>query len=789
MTAGTFLLELFTRYFRRTPVPETFSANVLATPGCIIITQSSSVIPLALLQSFARRSGLKGIQDARELLGSTPASKDPSKIAWVSIHDEAALEALAACPQVKALSTFNVFYARGPINSNPTHHFGFRRSLAMLILSRFLIVVFGNPITTTTPEKRTRMKLSRILKLDFYRNLKVVRGTPFQSIEVQAHSVLGGAEYERELGIIAQRSRESKEHLRRRARKAFFDMAANPRAAMFWLLAPLAHFIVTRLFREVAVTGLSGFEAAVRENTVIVVPMHRSHLDYIILGSTLYQSRINPPVVAAGVNLSFWPVGFFIRSLGAYFVKRNARHDRLHALLLRRYVTYLVKRGHSQEFFIEGGRSRSGKMRPPKIGILSIIIDAYVKGLRRNILFVPVSISYENVIEDKVFGDENTGQKKEKENVFALLKARSVFRQKYGEVSVRFGTPLALDEFAQEYRRQQEAGPKEEKSLVLQLGHVLTRKIRDQTALSLSSLAYTALLNAPRYSLSRDQLSTTIKNLAALAAIVQRLDSEGGERTPALKDFLAGDAALLNDLPRGGTISVRPYLNEDIFLVVGKQRFTADFYKNSTLHLFFGSSLLAILELLQRPLTAEEAGKLHDMFEMEFLLPSRDVFQNSMRALINEFRKEGILTDDAKPKFKRKDLGIFTPGMLLSSVQSMLWVVHFLNYLSKLPKPATGAGDSSTVDYDDLLSHLQNDFKTAAYSGLVSRTEAGSQASLTAALETLQQRRFINVQDGASQSKEISVLRELDAELALLKEINYAVLIWQYSRRPEDLHP
>ncbi|MBN8548171.1 MAG: 1-acyl-sn-glycerol-3-phosphate acyltransferase [Deltaproteobacteria bacterium] len=774
-------LNLLTRYFTLTPIPESFSAVLGAPRDCVVVTQSQSQIVLGLLRSFAERSGRAGIQDARELFNAEAKTRDSERILWVSINDEATLEALGLSPANYLFSTFNIFHTRGPTSSNPAHRMGLRRLLSILFRSRYLVIVFGARISATESGGSRRMKLSRMLKLDFYKNLKVVRGTPFQPIEAQARAVLGGAEFERELGIVAQRGREDKNRLRKRAKAAFFDMAANPRAIVFWFIAPIANFMVRRLFSTVIVSGLDSFEAAVREKTVVVVPMHRSHLDYIILSSTLYQSRINPPIVAAGVNLSFWPVGFFIRSLGAYFVKRNARHDRLHALLLRRYVTYLVKRGHLQEFFIEGGRSRSGKMRPPKVGILSIIVDAFLKGLRKDILFVPVSLSYENVIEEKAFGDENTGQSKQKENVLALLKAGSIFKKQYGEVSVRFGEPLSLQQFWNDLRTRRGEGC-DERNLVLEFANVLTRTIRDQTAVSLSSLAYTALMNAPRYALRRRELASTIRALAELSSLVREINPQVGEETPALSDFLRGNEQLLNDLPRGGTVRVSECLDEDVFFVPGKKRFTADFYRNATLHIYFVPSLLALLELLGRPIGAAEALTLHPLFEADFLLPCPQTFGAQVEMHIAKLRAKGILTEGESCKFSVRSPGIFTPGLLLGSAQSLLWVIQNLRNQSKIE-----GGGTSPLRQDRFMARLVETFKTGVYCGLVTRTEASSTAALTAALETLQQRKAISIQDGPDQAKEICILKDLSEEERLLTRINDVILEWQYREVVREL--
>ena len=196
---------------------------------------------------------------------------------------------------------------------------------------------------------------------------------------------------------------------------------------------------------------------------------------------------------------------------------RDARSDRIHALLLRRYVSDLSNRGHLQEFFIEGGRSRSGRMRQPRLGLLNTIVSAFLKGTKRDLLFVPVSITYENVVEDRTFGEENTGRSKPKENLLALLRARKIFSKSYGEVILNFGKPISLSKFVQENDESNPGSSKlsDERSLVQSLAATLSQRIRSQINISLTGLSYSALLMAPSYGLTRIHLLDSIRRHVA----------------------------------------------------------------------------------------------------------------------------------------------------------------------------------------------------------------------------------------------------------------------------------
>ena len=267
-------------------------------------------------------------------------------------------------------------------------------------------------------------------------------------------------------------------------------------------------------------------------------------------------------------------------------------------------------------------------MLPPKLGLLSTMVNAHVQGLRKDIIFVPVSISYENVIEDRVYGTENTGARKEKESLVSLFQARSIFRQKYGEVIISFDTPISLKEFIGEN------GQTNTKAQVTELANLITDRIRTRTNPGLTAVACTALMSAPNYGLSRRELIAAIKNLALQIEIMRSIDPDIGVYTSSLRHFLDGQHAILDNINRSGLVEIGPCAGELIFSVPGTNRFTADFYKNSIAHLFFPLSLLALLEAMDRELTEENILLFHKLFGSDFLLGCPDQFFRKMEKVI-----------------------------------------------------------------------------------------------------------------------------------------------------------
>lgn len=756
----TALLAALTRYLDSTPLPPSFARIVARWREITIVTQSDSVILAALLNSFARRSQLPGVRYV------TPDAPLDDALTWVSIHDEAALEYLRTRHPQRQLVTLSLFHVRGPLRSNPRNHLSIPRLLSILAGARFMFIIFGEPLVARHPHAgpHTGVKhLVRRLKVDFYRNMKVIRGTPFQSFDTQAQLTLTGVDFERELAILAQRAGEPVARTRKRAFLEFHQIAANPRRPLYGLGAPVVRFMLRRLFREIRPVGLDALVPAVRDHTVVLVPMHRSHLDYLILGSTLYDANLNPPLVAAGINLAFWPVGPLIRSLGAYFVRRNARHNRIHGLVLRRYVTYLVKRGHLQEFFIEGGRSRTGKMRQPKTGILNIMIDAWTKRMRRDILFVPISLTYENVIEDSTYGDENTGKSKVKENFISLLRARKVFRHTYGEVILHFGEPISLAKFLES--ESERHGPPDRKQLGRALGVTLVQRIRAQSHLSLTNLTYSALLMAPRYGLKRSELVQRVRDLAELAFAVSSTPKLSP--TPALEHFLNGREGLLNDLLRGGIVGSANVLEDQVVYIPGRKRFTADFYRNSAIHVFFNTALLALSQLMSGTINLVDATKFHPRLAYDFILPELPEFATDLTRTLHDLHLHGYVRSGPNGlEFDRSASPAFIPSLLWGTVQSYLWVLEHLTR-SPLNEPCA---------YQPFLAQLLDSFRAAGYVGAVTRTEAGSHSALTTVLESLQQRKLIVVSERNGKPETITVRASLREDLELFAAADQALI-------------
>ncbi|MFH1830708.1 MAG: 1-acyl-sn-glycerol-3-phosphate acyltransferase [Pseudomonadota bacterium] len=267
--------------------------------------------------------------------------------------------------------------------------------------------------------------------------------------------------------------------------------------------------------------GLARAKDLFQKGPVIFVPNHKSHADYLILSYVLYHNGMSIPLIAAGKNLSFWPLGRIFRKCGAFFIRRSFRGNELYKAVLETYLKVLLKEGHSQEFFIEGGRSRTGKLKSPRTGMLSMLQKAASKGDVKNMHYVPVSITYDRVIEQKSYMKELAGENKEEERTSHLLKLTKFLKRgkmSYGSIYVRFGTPLSCAEAGAE--------PKD----LEKLAQNICREINRHIVVTPAAVSAAALLCVSRRGVTFSEFRQNAQ------AILACLSAKGAEIPPMLAE-------------------------------------------------------------------------------------------------------------------------------------------------------------------------------------------------------------------------------------------------------------
>lgn len=493
-------------------------------------------------------------------------------------------------------------------------------------------------------EERIVRRLARALQIFLYREEKVVWGPTLLPKRSVRQMVLQNDEVAALIRQLARETGKPESKLWKTAEGYFDEMAANYQGSYFAVIEFIFNRIWPRIFQGFDYRGLEKVMEVVKQHPVVLVPCHRSHFDYLILSYLFHVNFLSPPHIAAGINLSFWPLGPLFRGAGAYFIRRTFEGNPLYKLVFRNYLAFLIREGYTQEFFIEGGRSRTGKILTPKLGMLSAIVNAFVGGVRRDLYLVPISIQYGRVVEEESYKRELVGAEKEKESLLGLLRARTILRQKRGTVYVTFADPISLDSVLGSRKQtfQNLADDPliedDKRRFIQKLGFRLLREVNAVTVAGATQVSTTVLLSSPHAAWRYEDFLAGAQSLVKLLRHLNVTLTASLERNE--KDFLEN----LNFLEAGGLIQ-RLHGDGVIIHVPPDKRMTLDFYKNNTIHFFLLPALLSrgLIDGRRGAALRDDVHWWLDLYRWEFPLPEREAVSAQLGDLIEYYRAQGAL--------------------------------------------------------------------------------------------------------------------------------------------------
>lgn len=394
---------------------------------------------------------------------------------------------------------------------------------------------------------------------------------------------------------VAQEMREKKVTRRQAlqsAQRLAEEVAANYSHAFVRFMEHLLTRLWNRLYDGVVFEHGETLEQVAEGNEVVYVPCHRSHMDYLLLSYAIYRQGYAIPHIAAGINLNMPVVGRFLRKGGAFFIRRSLRGSALYTVVFMSYLAAIMTRGHSIEYFIEGGRSRTGRLLQPKTGMLAMTVRSFLRAPQRPVVFVPVYFGYERMVEGSTYVGELSGKPKEKESVFGLLRTLGKLRERFGYVHVNIGEPIVLNDVLDRHDpqwRQRTAADDARLPWVNQavddLALGIMRNINAAAAVTPINLLAITLLAAPRQALPESDLLRQIELYLALLR---------GSPYSARVTVTALDAA---GVVRYGeemkVVEREPHSLGDLIRMSEESAVLATYFRNNVLHLFAMPSLLA----------------------------------------------------------------------------------------------------------------------------------------------------------------------------------------------------
>ena len=415
--------------------------------------------------------------------------------------------------------------------------------------------------------------------------------------------------------------------VRKRADDYLEEVAAKYNIGIIKILDIFLTWLFKHIYDGVSLDteGLNRLKTMSQKGPLILIPSHKSHIDYLILSYILWHNNMPCPLIAAGKNLSFWPLGPIFRAGGAFFIRRTFKGQRLYSRVFSAYIYKLLEEGFNLGFFIEGGRSRTGKMILPKLGLLSIIIDAYKKGACENMVIAPIYIGYDRVLEESAYLHELKGGKKNPESIKQIIKARRALKNRYGRIYIRFHEPISFKNLLSQMDINLDVISRtEEAALVRNLGHRVINAINNVSVVTPHAVVAAALLNSSRKRISRETLDFAIETylnyLLALGA--------------DLADTLLFDPVrAFNQTIKIYTqrkfierVSLGKYEDDEsvVYTVGENKRPHLEYYKNNCIAYFIPAAFtaLAILEKDAFQFSAADLGQpyafLQDFFKNEF---------------------------------------------------------------------------------------------------------------------------------------------------------------------------
>lgn len=559
----------------------------------------------------------------------------------------------------------------------------------------------------------------------------------------------------------------SRAELEAKADTMLKKIAADMRVSWLRVLDVFIDFLWNRIYDGIQVDpeGLKLVRRAARRGPVVVVPSHKSHIDYLVLSQVFWKADLIPPHIAAGENLDFWPVGAIFRRGGAFFLRRSFRSDKLYATVFAAYVRRLLREGHAVEFFIEGGRSRTGKLLAPKMGMLAISADPVLEGSIPDVSYVPVSIGYEKIIEAGAYAKELAGGAKRTEDVTALVSSAKVLRSRYGRVYVDFDEPVSLRELAAQRGMTlplEKGRGQQHKQLIQQLGHRIVYGINRVTRVTPTSVAALVLLAGTRRGMGEDELMLKVeRTIDFLRRSDARLSSvlEGPRRDDAIAKALG---RLVNDRLLGAQRAPDGTL---IYQLDESGRVTLDYYKNNILHFFVPAAIVTAAVLAAEDKSHDcvlrWARRISQLLKNEVSFRGGATFEDNFDAASALLLERGTLL--------RTDTGWLVPQNSEEEVRELAGILAVFFEAYRIMGETLARLDGGPLPEKVILEAALNAARRKALEGRMARAEAASQVILRQGLSLyLSEKAIRRGERGTLVAGENGTRHEVMGELSLL---------------------
>jgi glycerol-3-phosphate O-acyltransferase len=529
----------------------------------------------------------------------------------------------------------------------------FRRFMSVLVNGRNLIVQFGEPIPLRSlladgaPATRVVRRVARRMRTELRNQRAATIGPDLSHRRTIVTQVLRTRAVRQAMAAEIKEKDLTRRAALMQAKEYADEIAANYSHVVVNILARLLKRVWNRLYDGVELHGLERLQAVVEGNELVFVPCHRSHMDYLLLSYSLYMQGYVVPHIAAGLNLNMPVVGSILRRGGAFFLRRSFAGNTLYTMVFMKYLGLMMARGHSIEYFVEGGRSRTGRLLQPKTGMISMTVRSYLRDPRKPVIFVPVYFGYEKLVEGKTYIHELSGKPKEKESILGMFKTIPALRSRYGKVHVSFGDSIRLDEILTTHDPDWRSASYEKDDrpawlnrAVDELATRVMTNINAAACVTPVNLLALSLLATPKQAMIETDLARQVELYASLM-----------RQTPYSQEVAVtamDGASIIKYGEAMGLLLRETHAMGDVISMSEENSVLLTYFRNNVLHLIVMPSVIACSFLNNRALRAEDiqrlAWRIYPYVRDElFLRWTEETLEEVVRATLAQLANHGLL--------------------------------------------------------------------------------------------------------------------------------------------------
>ena len=519
-------------------------------------------------------------------------------------------------------------------------------------------VVVGEP--ATVGELRSRFEsggnggdlaafVSRQGALALERAERSLIGTQYKVPRFVSEEIAASGQFRARVAALAQRLGRAEADVSREAQSCIDEMVASQSRLAIDVWGEFGRWLSRAYTVDVDTHGFDRLRELNRSQPLVFLPSHRSYLDPLVLRSALHEQEFPPNHVLGGLNVAFWPIGPVARRSGYVFIRRSFKDDEVYKLALREYMAYLMRKRFNLEWYIEGGRSRTGKLRPPRYGLLAYLVEAFREGGVDDVQLVPVSIVYDQLYEVGAMAAEERGATKGAESLAWLLGYARAQGRRLGKVRVSIGEPLSLRAALSEDSR---TGPRR-RNEVEKVAFEVCYRIGRATPITPTSLVTLALLGVEDRALTLAEGRRIVEPL---------LDYVERRRLPTTGDLRSLESlrGALEALAKGGVVDAFEEGLEPVYSIGPERHLEAAFYRNGSVHFFVNRAIteLVLARAAEEPSERvfdeawEEALRLRDLLKFDFFFARKQRYSEEIREELRlidpDWEKRPIEADEAR---------------------------------------------------------------------------------------------------------------------------------------------